>query len=124
MLWHSRWAPHFAHGLGYPIFNYVPPLTGFLTAGLSLFGLDMQDALKLVATGTVLAGALGTYLVARRFLAAPAAAVAGAAYALAPTGSMSSTSRATTRNSWRWESLPSASWGWPGLAPAWTGSAF
>jgi hypothetical protein len=81
---YSRWAPHFAHGLGYPIFNYVPPLTGFLTAGLSLFGLDMQDALKLVATGTVLAGALGTYLVARRFLAAPAAAVAGAAYALAP----------------------------------------
>ncbi|NPV09156.1 MAG: hypothetical protein HPY83_14500 [Anaerolineae bacterium] len=81
---YPRWAPHFAYGLGYPIFNYVPPLLGFLTAGLGLTDVAMQDALKLVAAGAVAAGGLGTYLLARRFLSPTAAAVAGLAYCLTP----------------------------------------
>ena len=81
---YPRWAPHFALGFGYPIFNYVPPLLSYLSGTISILGLGMQEALKIVIAVAVLAGSLGVYLLARQFLDAPAALLAGAAYALPP----------------------------------------
>jgi len=81
---YPRWAPDLAFGLGYPIFNYVPPLLGYLTAAFGLAGLTLQMALKLTVVLAVVMGSAGAYLLARGFLPAPAATLAAIAYTLAP----------------------------------------
>ena len=81
---YPRWAPDFAFGYGYPIFNYVPPLLSYLSGLVSLCGLDMQTAMKLAAAASVAAGGLGVFFLASEFLSPLAAALAGVAYALPP----------------------------------------
>lgn len=79
-----RWAPHLAFGFGFPLFRYVPPLLLFLVDALSSVGLPAQEALKAGAVLACALGALGCYLAALDCLGPGPAAVAAAAFALAP----------------------------------------
>ena len=63
--WPPRWAPNFAAGYGYPIFNFFPPLYLNLASGLVLGGLSVTTAVKCLIIVLVLAGATGVWYCVR-----------------------------------------------------------
>jgi len=80
-----RWMPDAAYGFGYPFFSYYAALPYYLAAGLTLFGLDILNAIKLTQTLFFVAAALGMYGWARRLLRNRAAGwLAAVAYTFAP----------------------------------------
>lgn len=83
--WYPRWAPHFYHGYGYPIFNYYAPLTYYLGLTVELLPrLDAVDGVKAVfVLGLLLAG-LGMYGFVRDNWGRQAGFIAAAAYVYAP----------------------------------------
>lgn len=56
----SRWAPHMAHGYGYPLYQFQSPLSAYAAALLNLWGLGWPAALN----GAYLLGLLGSALAA------------------------------------------------------------
>lgn len=57
---YPRWAPDFAYGYGYPLFNFYPPLAYYVAEALHLLGLDVAGALDatfLVILALAVAGA-------------------------------------------------------------------
>ncbi|MDA8218075.1 MAG: 6-pyruvoyl-tetrahydropterin synthase-related protein [Dehalococcoidales bacterium] len=82
--WYPRWAPDFAQGLGYPIFNYYAPLTYYLLVGLHWLGLSFVGAFKVLQFAVFLASGVGMYLFSRRPLGSRGALLAAVAYAYAP----------------------------------------
>lgn len=82
--WYPRWAPDFAQGLGYPIFNYYAPLAYYVLVGLHWLGLSFVVAFKALQAGIFLLFGVGMYLFARDLLGERGALVAAAAYAYAP----------------------------------------
>jgi len=79
-----RWAPDLWYGYGYPIFNYYPPLTYYLANLLTLFGLDIVNAVKAVFALGLLGAAAGMYVFVRENWGERAAIVAAAAYVFSP----------------------------------------
>jgi hypothetical protein len=82
---YPRWAPNFYFGYGYPIFNYYAPLSYY--AGLPVALLPWWDAVtgvRAVFIGGMLAGALGTFALARTYWGSAAGLVAAAAYSFSP----------------------------------------
>jgi hypothetical protein len=80
-----RWMPDAAYGYGYPFFNYYAALPYYLTGGLTLLGLNILAAIKLVQTAGFVAAALAMYawmgtLTQRRW----AAWLAAVAYTVVP----------------------------------------
>ncbi|MGD1992395.1 MAG: 6-pyruvoyl-tetrahydropterin synthase-related protein, partial [Anaerolineae bacterium] len=80
-----RWMPDAAYGYGYPFFSYYAALPYYLTGALTLLGLNVLAAVKLVQTAGCVAAALAMYawmltLTRRRW----AGWLAGVAYAVAP----------------------------------------
>ncbi len=60
-----RWAPDFAHGYGYPIFNYFAYLTHYLVTVLYILGLPLLTAIRVMyVVGTVGSG-VSAFLLAR-----------------------------------------------------------
>ncbi|MHB1415205.1 MAG: 6-pyruvoyl-tetrahydropterin synthase-related protein [Chloroflexota bacterium] len=82
--WYPRWAPDFAQGLGYPIFNYYAPLTYYLLVGLHWLGLSFVGAFKVLQFCVFFASGVGMYLFSRRLLGSRGALLAAVAYAYAP----------------------------------------
>lgn len=79
-----RWAPDFAFGYGYPLFNLYAPLAFYAAELLHLLGLSALDAIKTTyALATVGAG-LAMYGFVRRLFGWQAGAVASVAYMFAP----------------------------------------
>jgi hypothetical protein len=81
----ARWMPDAAYGYGYPFFNYYAALPYYLTGGLTVLGLNVLAAIKLVQTAGFVAAALAMYawmvtLTQRRW----AAWLAAVAYTVAP----------------------------------------
>lgn len=60
-----RWAPDFAHGFGYPIFNYFAYLSHYLTVLFHSAGLPMLSALRASYITALLASGLTAYLLGR-----------------------------------------------------------
>lgn len=56
----SRWAPHMAHGYGYPLYLYQSPLSAYVAALFNLTGLSWPVAVN----GAYLLGLLGSALTA------------------------------------------------------------
>ena len=81
---YSRWAPDLAFGLGYPLFNFYPPLFYYLAGGLTLPGLDVEAAVKATVALVLLASAAGAYGLARQWLGESGAMLAAVAYAWSP----------------------------------------
>ncbi|MDQ7025937.1 MAG: 6-pyruvoyl-tetrahydropterin synthase-related protein [Anaerolineae bacterium] len=83
VLW-PRWISYLHLGYGYPIFNFYAPGYAYFTALLELVGFSITTAYNLVQTLAWSFGSVGMYLLARRFLPAPAALLAAALWVYAP----------------------------------------
>ena len=81
---YPRWAPDFAQGLGYPIFNFYAPLTYYLLDGLHWLGLTFVAAFKALYFLDFLACGVGMYLFARESLGVRGGLLAAAAYVYTP----------------------------------------
>jgi hypothetical protein len=57
-----RWLPDLAFGYGYPIYNYYPPLAGYLAETLHIFGLSFPDAIKGTCFAVIALAAFGAYM--------------------------------------------------------------
>ncbi len=80
----ARWMPNAAYGLGYPFFHFYAALPYYLAAIGVVAGLDLLLSVQLVQTIGMVAAAFSMYLFCRRRLGEAGAALAGAAYTLAP----------------------------------------
>ncbi len=82
-LW-PRWAPDFAFGYGYPLFNILAPLAIYAAEILHLLGLSFVAAIKtMYALSTVGAG-FAMYLFARRLFGGNAGLLAAIVYMYVP----------------------------------------
>ncbi|MCS6802572.1 MAG: hypothetical protein RMM58_06700 [Chloroflexota bacterium] len=84
---YPRWAADLALGYGYPVFHFYGPLAHYAAWAVSRAGVALPEAVKVVYALLFFLSALGAFALAREV--APTAgrwgaAVAGAAYALAP----------------------------------------
>ena len=80
----TRWAPDMAHGLGFPLFVFVSPLSAYVAALFHGTGLSWSVAMNATfALGMVLGG-LFAALLARDLFGPAAGLVATAAYVFAP----------------------------------------
>ena len=82
-LW-PRWAPDFAFGYGYPLFNLYAPLAFYVAELLHLLGLNVVDAIKAVYALATLGAGLAMYGFVRRLLGWQAGMIAAVAYMFAP----------------------------------------
>ena len=83
--WFPRWAPDLYLGYGYPVFNYVPPLSYYLASAGHFLGLDRYGGLQAVGIVAVFAGATGAFSLARALWPSSATGfLAAVAYVLAP----------------------------------------
>ena len=82
--WYPRWAPHMAHGYGYPHFNFYAPLGSYLLVALHQFGIIYPLALNLALALCVLAAGLGAFAAAREWYGTWAGVAAGVVYGSAP----------------------------------------
>src|SRR5574341_2431992 len=83
-LLYPRWAPDFAFGFGYPVFNYYAPLTYYLGAAYGRFFGGPVAGVKFVLVMSAYVGAAGMYLFGRDHWNSVAGVVSAAAFALAP----------------------------------------
>ncbi len=82
-LW-PRWAPDFAFGYGYPLFNMYAPLAIYAAEIVHLLGVSLVGSVKtMYALGTIGAG-LAMYIFARRLFGREAGLLAAVAYMYAP----------------------------------------
>jgi hypothetical protein len=82
-LW-PRWAPDFAFGYGYPLFNIYAPLAIYAAEILHVVGLSFVASVKAVyALATITAG-LGMYLFVRRLFGRTAGLLAAIVYMYVP----------------------------------------
>jgi hypothetical protein len=82
-LW-PRWAPDFAFGYGYPLFNILAPLAIYAAEILHLLGLSLVGSVKtMYALGTIGAG-LAMYLFVRRLFGREAGLLAAVVYMYVP----------------------------------------
>jgi hypothetical protein len=81
---YPRWAPDFAYGYGYPIFNIYGPLSSYAGEFFHLLGFDFVDAVKIVFGLSVIAAAVAMYGFARRLMGPQAGLVAAVAYTYVP----------------------------------------
>ena len=58
---YPRWLNDLAFGLGYPLFNYYPPLSTYLIESFHLLGFDFVTALKIAFSAMIAIAALGAY---------------------------------------------------------------
>ncbi|MBN1642762.1 MAG: glycosyltransferase family 39 protein [Anaerolineae bacterium] len=105
-----RWAPDFAHGYGYPGFNYYMNMPTLLGEGLHLTGLNVPQS---VAGGFVLAllvSGWGAYLLARDLAGRMAGLVAATAYVYAPYQFYDVAYRGNLPETWALALLPWVLW--------------
>ncbi len=81
---YPRWAPDFAFGFGYPVFNYYAPLTYYLGAAYGRFFGGPVAGVKFVLVTAAGLGAVGLYLFLRELWGGGAGLVGAAVFSLAP----------------------------------------
>lgn len=82
-LW-PRWAPDFAFGYGYPLFNMYAPLAIYAAELLHLLGLGFTTAVKTMYVLAIMAAGLGMYGFVQRLFGRPAGLLAAIVYMYAP----------------------------------------
>lgn len=60
--WYGRWVKNLVFGLGYPLFNFYPPLAYYITLPFYLITQELITSVKLMMIAGLIAGAYGTYL--------------------------------------------------------------
>lgn len=62
-----RWVPDLGYGYGYPIFNFYAPLAYYIGAFISLFGVDVLLATKLMIVISIVGSSFSMYVLAKEF---------------------------------------------------------
>jgi hypothetical protein len=81
---YPRWAPEFALGFGYPVFNYYPPLALYLALPFDLLGLGLIAAFGLGQLVSMWVGTAGAYVLVRDQSGRLAGVVAGVLFGSLP----------------------------------------
>ncbi len=81
---YPRWAPDFAFGHGFTIFNFYAPTSRYLAEIFVLAGMQPAFAFHAVLIATSALGAIGMYFVARQYLAGSFSVVVAIAYIYNP----------------------------------------
>jgi len=79
-----RWVPDMGYGYGYPQFNYYNPLPYYLMEGFHLFGLGYLDSIKLGLVVSILASAVGMFLLGKSLWGTAGGFISGLLYTYAP----------------------------------------
>ncbi len=83
-IWYPRWAPDFAFGYGYPMFNIYPPLSSYAGEVFLWLGFGYVDAVKIVFGLSAVLSGLTMYLFARRLMGPAAGLIAALLYVYLP----------------------------------------
>ncbi|OGY18563.1 MAG: hypothetical protein A2900_03115 [Candidatus Chisholmbacteria bacterium RIFCSPLOWO2_01_FULL_50_28] len=78
-----RWTQRLNHSYGYPVFNFLYPLPFYLAEIPRLLGFGFVDSIKVIVGASVMAGAIGMYLFAKKW-GHFAAFIASLVYIVAP----------------------------------------
>lgn len=105
-----RWAPDFAHGYGYPFFNYYASLSSYIAELWHLVGLDYPGAIAAAIVTAFFASGWGAYLLARDVAGSKAGLVAATAYMYAPYQFYDSAYRGNLAEMWALALLPFVLW--------------
>lgn len=105
-----RWAPDMAHGLGLPLFMFMPYLSATLAALLHLLGLSWPLAMNGVFILGVVLGALFMFLLVRDLFGLAAAPLAAVAYVYAPFQAYDIFNRGSLSESLAWAWAPLVVW--------------
>ncbi len=105
-----RWAPDMAHGLGFPLFVFMPYLSATLAALLHLLGLSWPLAVNGIFVLGVVLGGLFMFLLARDLFGLPAAWLAAVAYVYAPFQAYDIFNRGSLSESLAWAWAPLVVW--------------
>ncbi|MBN1582537.1 MAG: hypothetical protein JXA89_17645 [Anaerolineae bacterium] len=110
-----RWAPDFAHGYGYPLFNYYASLSSYIAEFWHLLGLSFPQAFALAMASAFLVSGWGAYLLGRDLagsgpIAQKAGLVAATAYMYAPYLFYDSAYRGNLAETWALALLPWVLW--------------
>lgn len=107
---YPRWAADMAHGFGYPLFNFMPPLSSYVVAGLNLTGLSWARAVNFAFALGMLLSASMLYLFVRQHFGHAAGLVAGMAYAYAPFQAYDVFNRGSLSQAFAWWLPPLLMW--------------
>jgi len=108
----SRWAPHMAHGYGYPLFLYQSPFSAQVTAVFhTLLNLSWPVALNVVYGLGIVASGWTMWWLARTFWGNWGGLVAAVAYLVAPFHAYVAFYRASLSETVAWGLPPLVLWG-------------
>ena len=107
---YPRWAPDMAHGYGFPLFIFHPPLTAYAAALLNLVGLSWPLAINATFILGMLLAVLFAFIFARDLFGPAAGLVAAVAYAFAPFQAYDAFNRGSLSESFAWAFPPLILW--------------
>lgn len=110
-IWFSRWAPHMAHGYGYPLYLFQSPFSSYLVALLQAAGLAWPAALNAVYGLAVVASGWTMWRLAHDVWGPRGAMVAAVAFVYAPFHAYVLFYRASLSEAVAWALLPLVLWG-------------
>jgi hypothetical protein len=105
-----RWAPDFAHGYGYPFFNYYASLSSYIGEIWHLVGLPFPQAVAAATICAVFFSGWGAYLLGRDILGWQAGLIAATSYMYAPYQFYDSAYRGNLAETWALALLPWVLW--------------
>ena len=105
-----RWAPDFAHGYGYPFFNYYASLSSYIAELWHLIGLNFPQAIAGATITALVFSGWGAYLLGRDLGTKKAGLVAATAYMYAPYQFYDSAYRGNLAETWALALLPWVLW--------------
>jgi hypothetical protein len=105
-----RWAPDFAHGYGYPFFNYYASLSSYIAELWHLIGLDFPQAIAGAIVTAFFTSGWGAYLLGRDLAGRKAGLIAATAYMYAPYQFYDSAYRGNLAETWALALLPWVLW--------------
>ena len=107
----TRWAPHMAHGYGYPLFLFQSPLSAYLAALLNLLGMGWAVAVNAVYGLGLLFSALTLWLLGRDLWGERGGILAAVAFLYAPFHAYVAFFRASLSETVAWALPPLILWG-------------
>ncbi|HEX6385402.1 MAG TPA: 6-pyruvoyl-tetrahydropterin synthase-related protein, partial [Anaerolineae bacterium] len=107
----ARWAPHMAHGYGYPLFLFQSPLSASLAALLNLLGASWPVAVNAVYALGLLLSMLTLWLLARDLWGERGGIAAAVAFLYAPFHAYVAFYRASLSETVAWSLPPLILWG-------------
>jgi len=107
---YPRWAPDMAHGYGFPLFIFHPPLTAYIAALLNLMGLSWPLAINTTFILGMLLGGFFAFVLARDLFGPTAGFVAAVAYVYAPFQAYDVFYRGSLSESFAWAFPPLVLW--------------